>query len=251
MKKIEINLHINPKTYVKNPVTTDLGKKILENSVILIDELGLEDFSFRKLAIRISSTESSLYRYFENKHYLFIYLLNWYWEWTSTRIDLKLINVKEPEEKLKLIIRTLIDSSMKNADSPFIDEEILHRIVVREGTKAYHHKLVDTENEYGFFLSYKTLCKKISDVIIELSHNHQYPKTLASTLVETANNNLYFAKHLPRLTDIKEEKDPEVINDDLFYILHHLAMSSIKNRNENQVENKPKVNGNKIELLNL
>mgnify|MGYP000217732782 CR=1 FL=1 len=251
MKKIEINLQINPKTYVKNPVTTDLGKKILENSVILIDELGLEDFSFRKLAIRISSTESSLYRYFENKHYLFIYLLNWYWEWTSTRIDLKLINVDDPKEKLKLIIHTLIESSMKNADSPFIDEEILHRIIVREGTKAYHHKLVDTENEYGFFLSYKALCKRISNVILELDKNHKYPKTLASTMVETANNNLYFAKHLPRLTDISEAVDSKKMNNNLFEILYHLAISSLQNKSDEQGKKGVKINGRKLKLSNL
>lgn len=227
---MEIKLNINSKIFVKDPITTSLGRKIIENSVILIDEIGLEDFSFRKLANRISSTESSVYRYFENKHYLFIYLLNWYWEWTSTRIDLVLININDPEEKLKLIIKTIIESSTKNADLPFVDEEILHRIVVREGTKAYHHKLVDTENEYGFFLSYKALCKKIVNVILELNPKHSYPKSLASTLIETANNNLYFAKHLSRLTDIENNGNRESINGSLFNILAHLAFSSIETK---------------------
>lgn len=113
MKKIGINLNINSKIYLKDPTATKLGRRIIENSVILIDNLGLEDFSFRKLAINISSTESSVYRYFENKHYLFIYLLNWYWEWTSTRIDLSLINIDDPKEKLRRIIKILIESSTK------------------------------------------------------------------------------------------------------------------------------------------
>jgi AcrR family transcriptional regulator len=227
---MEIKLNVNSNTFVKDPISTSLGKKIIENSVILIDDTGLEDFSFRKLANRISSTESSIYRYFENKHYLFIYLLNWYWEWTSARIDLGLININNPEEKLIIILKNIIESSTKDADLPFVDEEILHRIVVREGTKAYRHKLVDTENEYGFFLSYKKLCKKIANIILELNPNHSYPKSLASTLIETANNNLYFAKHLPRLTDI--ENDSTTINKNLFNILAHLVFSSIQNEHK-------------------
>jgi AcrR family transcriptional regulator len=248
MDKIKVNLNINSKLYLKDPVTTELGKKIIKNSVSLIDELGLDDFSFRKLARKISSTESSIYRYFENKNYLFTYLINWYWEWTSTRIDLSLNNIKDSTKKLKIIIKLLIEASLYNADTEFVDEEILHRIVIREGTKAYHHKLVEEENKYGFFLSYKALCKKISLVILELNPKHNYPKALASTLVETANNNIYFAKHLPRLTDVKfNEKDnnPNKINEQIFDILYHMATSSISHKLTKKA--KPiKLNGNKI-----
>jgi len=229
MKKINVNLNINSKLYQKDPLSTDLGKKIIEQSVSMIDDMGLENFSFRKLASEISSTESSIYRYFENKHYLFTYLINWYWEWTSTRIDISLNNITTPDDKLKTIIKILVEASLYNADSAFMDEEILHRIVIREGTKAYHHKLVDTENRYGFFLSYKALCKKISLVILEINPQHRYPKALATTLIETANNNIYFAKHLPKLTDVKE--NDEVANGDInkqiFDILYHLACASI------------------------
>lgn len=40
-------------------------------------------------------------------------------------------------------------------------------------------------------------------MISELNPKFPYPRALASTIVETANNNLYFARHLPRLTDLK------------------------------------------------
>lgn len=229
MNKINVKLNINSKLYLKDPLSTDLGKKIIESSVKMIDELGLDNFSFRKLANKISSTESSIYRYFENKQYLFTYLLNWYWEWTNTRIDISLNNINDAQDKLRIIIKLLVEASLYNADTAFMDEEILHRIVVREGSKAYHHKLVDTENQYGFFLSYKALCKKISLVILEINPDHSYPKSLASTLVEAANNNIYFAKHLPRLTDVKqnEAEDPKYLNERIFEILYHLASASI------------------------
>ena len=38
----------------------------------------VEEFTFRKLAQKINTTEASVYRYFENKHRLLIYILAWY-----------------------------------------------------------------------------------------------------------------------------------------------------------------------------
>ncbi len=225
---ITLGFNINEKTFIKDPINTDLGRNILTNSILLIDELGLEDFNFKKLSRKIQSTESSIYRYFENKHYLFIYLINWYWEWTSTRIDVAILNLTDPEMKIKNIIKTLIEASFMNVEVPFIDEEVLHRIVVREGTKAYHHKLVDDDNMYGFFLSYKSLCKKISQVFLELNRNYKYPKSLASTLIEVGNNNIYFAKHLPRLTDIEMTDDIDVMKKNLFEMLYSLVISNLK-----------------------
>jgi len=215
---------INPNLYLKDPTSSDLGKRILENGLIYLDEVGLEEFSFRKLAIRISSTESSIYRYFENKHYFFVYLMNWYWEWMSSRIDMKTQKITDPLKKFKKVIALLIDSTKTDNSTPFIDEEILHRIVVREGTKAYHHKLVDNENGYGFFLSYKTLCKKIGAIISTLNPDYKFPLAMASTLLETSNNNIYFAKHLPRLTDVKEGKG---MKSSLTNLLLDISMTSI------------------------
>ena len=95
MTTININLQINDGLYLKDPQMTPLGQKILQHSVLLIDELGFENFTFGKLAKLISSTEASIYRYFENKHKLFVYLLNWYWEWMRFRIDFNTMNITD------------------------------------------------------------------------------------------------------------------------------------------------------------
>ena len=79
----------------------------------------------------------------------------------------------------------------------------MHRIIIAEGSKAYHTKLVDKENREGFFLNYKKLSKKVAEVIREVNADFPYPHTLASTLFEMANNHIYFAQHLPRLTDVE------------------------------------------------
>ena len=53
-------------------------------------EIGFESFTFKKLAAKIESTEASVYRYFENKHKLLIYLVSWYWNWVEYRLDMEI-----------------------------------------------------------------------------------------------------------------------------------------------------------------
>lgn len=228
MKPFFVQLEINPNLYLNDPQQTKLGRKIIEQSVLLIDEIGLEQFNFKKLAETISSSEASVYRYFENKHHLFVYLLNWYWEWMIARIDLNTLNIIDPKRKLRVALGIIVDTANKNMTIEFVDEEILHKIVVREGAKAYHHKLVDVDNEDGFFLAYKRLCNKIASIITEVKETFRYPKALASTLVETANNNLYFARHLPRLTDLKEEGEEQNLNEQVKEMLEFFCFGLIQ-----------------------
>ena len=63
-----LKIQVNSKIYVKDPETSTLGKKIIEHSILLINEIGFEEFTFKKLGELIGSNESSIYRYFENKH---------------------------------------------------------------------------------------------------------------------------------------------------------------------------------------
>ncbi len=199
---ITIQIKLNDKLYLRDPQDTKLGRKIIQYSILLIDEIGFEEFTFKKLAERIDSTEASVYRYFENKHLLLVYLLSWYWEWVKFRIEFNTANIADARERLRIAIETLLESSRPNPSIDYVDEEILHNIVIAEGTKAYHTKQVDKENKKGFFLTYKSLCRTIADMITEINPNYPYPKALASTLLEMSNDQVYFAKHLPSLTDI-------------------------------------------------
>lgn len=238
MDPLIVHLTINPNLYQKDPQKTELGKKIIEHSVLLLDEIGLEQFTFKKLAEIIGSAEASIYRYFENKHQLFVYLLNWYWEWMIIRVDLNTLNVSSPAERLAIALAVIVDTAKRNTTIEFVDEEILHRIVVTEGAKGYHHKLVDEENQGGFFLSYKKLCGRIADLILEINAQFPYPRALASMLVETANNNLYFAQHLPRLTDLdgKDDQLSDQIKEMLEFFSFGLLYCS-KTSNVNALKN--------------
>ena len=62
-----IKIEVNKKTYVKDPESSDLGKRIVEHSILMMHEIGFDAFTFKKLGDRIGSNESSIYRYFENK----------------------------------------------------------------------------------------------------------------------------------------------------------------------------------------
>ena len=199
---VSIQITVNSDLYIRDPQGTKLGKKIIEHGILLIDEIGLENFTFKKLAERISSTEASIYRYFENKHLLLVYLLSWYWEWMKFRIDFNTMNINDPKEKLRIIIKTSVDSIRLSTPAEYIDRDALHRIVLSEGAKAYHIKEVDEENKKGFFLTYKTLSKKIAEIILEANPKFPYPNALAISLLEMSNNHIFFAQHIPSLTDV-------------------------------------------------
>lgn len=206
---VSIQMKLNEKLFLRDPQDTRLGKQIIEFGILLIDEIGFEGFTFKKLAERIGSTEASVYRYFENKHLFLVYLVSWYWEWMRYRIDIRLTNVEDPREKLKIAIQTLVDSTQASSSVSFVNSETLHRIVISEATKAYHVKNVDEENREGYFLSYKGLSHKLASIVKEIDPRFPYPNSLASNLLEMASHHLYFSRHLPSLTELKGEGDEE------------------------------------------
>lgn len=204
---ISISIQLNEKLYLRDPQETKLGKRIIQHGILLLDEIGLEAFTFRKLAERISSTEASIYRYFENKHLLLVYLLSWYWEWMRYQIEYNVNNIDDPREKLRIAIATMVNASKPNATIDFVDEDILHRLVVAEGDKGYHTKEVDIENKAGIYLTLKRLNSVVAGIISEIDPEFPYPRALASTLQQMSKEQLYFALHLPRMTDITIDKD--------------------------------------------
>jgi len=204
---IEIRISLNEGLYLRDPQKTSLGQQIIKHSILLIDEIGMEAFNFKRLAKRMSSTEASVYRYFENKHMLLLYLVSWYWEWVGFLMDINTMNVDDPERKLKIILHTLVASHKENPSIEYVNESVLHRIIVAEGSKAYHIKEIDKENKEGFFLNYKKLVTKISSIITAINPKFPYPNALATNLFEMTNNHIYFAQHLPKLTDVKIKDD--------------------------------------------
>jgi AcrR family transcriptional regulator len=203
----QIGIKVNDKVFLKDPESSDLGKSILEGSIDLIDEIGFEAFTFRKLAQRIGSTEASVYRYFESKQRLLIYLTCWYWRWLDYRLVLATTNIESAEERLTRALNTLVMQVEEDSDFSHINEVKLNRIIISDSSKAYLNKHVDEENKEGFFMDYKLLVQRVSDIILEINPAYKYSHMLISTVIEGAHLQRFFADHLPRLTDVVEGED--------------------------------------------
>ena len=151
---------LNEHLYLRDPQRTELGQHIISKSVEMIDRLGFEQFTFKKLAEEIESTEASVYRYFENKHRLLHYLISWYWSWLEYKVDIAIGHLKTPHEKLRACLQTIAEEKKYDPTFEFVNEEALYRIVVDELDKTFLTKWVDADNKDGLFLSFKSLCKK-------------------------------------------------------------------------------------------
>lgn len=197
-----VQLQVDPRLYLKDPMSSELGERIVEHGILMLDALGLEEFTFRKLADRIGTTEPSVYRYFRSKHRFLLYLTSWYWNWMEYRLLIATVNVVSPEERLRLALRELTQPIRKDESTPRIDEAALYRVVVAESSKAYLHRLVDDENREGLFRSYKRLCRTVADMVAELDPTYRYPVALVSTVVESSHMQKHFAEHLPSLTEV-------------------------------------------------
>ena len=221
-----LTFRLNDNLYLRDPQATELGRSIISSGIELLDKLGFEEFTFRKLASEIGSTEASLYRYFENKHKLLIYLIDWYWTWLEYRIDYQINNVKDPTERLKICLVKISEEKTNDPDFAYVDERALERIVSAEFEKTFLTKQVDTDNKEGLFLPYKSLCKKIAAVIREVNPAYEFPHSLASTLLLLVKQQLYYAQHLPSLSDIKY--DPKKQSKKLYVFLESLVLKTIE-----------------------
>lgn len=203
-----ISIAINEKLYVKNPETSNLGKKIIENSILLIDEIGFENFTFKKLGDRIGSNESSIYRYFESKHKLLLYLSSWYWGWMEYKLVFATNNIASPLDKLKKAIAVVTEKIEDDYTTTHINESILNKIIIAEFTKTLLTKEVDQENKIGFFLVYKRVINRIIEMIVAVNPEYQFAKSLASSIVEGALHQHFLKDHLKTITNCNEIISP-------------------------------------------
>ncbi len=203
-----LKIPVNEKIYVKDPETSDLGKKIIQNSIILIDEIGFENFTFRKLGEQIGSNESSIYRYFENKHKLLVYLSSWYWSWIEYKLVFATNNINDPFEKLSKAIVIVTEKIEDDLSTRHINESVLNKIIISEFTKILLTKEVDEENKEGFFSIYKNVINRVIQMILEVNPMYSYPKSLASSIVEGSLHQHFLRNHLTRITDCNQEITP-------------------------------------------
>lgn len=203
-----LKIGINKNLYLKDPESSDLGKKILDRSILLINEIGFENFTFKKLGMDINSNESSIYRYFENKHKLLLYLISWYWGWKEYQLVFGTNNISDPEEKLEKAIGILTKSVENDSQTSHIDEMILNKVVVNEYSKSYLTKEVDRENKEGFFEINKRLVFRLKEIILAVNPDYPFASSLASTVLEGALHQHFLKEHFPSLTECGDNVSP-------------------------------------------
>jgi AcrR family transcriptional regulator len=207
-----INFKVNPSIYLKDPESSDLGKNLLKTSIKLIYELGLELFTFKKLAAEMGTTEATIYRYFENKHRLLLYIINWYWSYMEYLVEFKLQNVNSKKEKIKIIIELLTNEPPPDHHISGFNYKQLYEIIISESSKVYIIKDVAEINKDEVYKPFKDLCARIAQVIKDYNSRYQYPNSLASTILETAHDQKFFSKNLPRLTDVAKKASDNYSN---------------------------------------
>jgi len=212
-----IKIGINEKIYVKDPESSDLGKRIVEHGITMIDEIGFEAFTFKKLGTRIGSNESSIYRYFENKHKFLVYLTSWYWGWMEYRLVFATNSISDPREKLTKALELVSLAPDEDLHFSHINEVLLHNIVVNESYKSLLTKEVDIENKEGYFVIYKRMVTRISEMIKGVNPSYPYPSSLASTLLEGIMHQHFLKDHFKTLTDCNQEVKPNEFFADLIF----------------------------------
>lgn len=220
---VKLRFELPEKLCLRDPQDTKYGHRLLSHSVELLDELGFEAFTFKKLAASMESTEVSIYRYFENKHLLLLYLNCWYWEWVTYLIDINTLNIEDPKERLSRAIHFMIHATTESQLCQYVNEGKLFQIIMKESTKTYHIASVDEENKYGFFLPYKNLVSRITSIIESIDPNFPYARSIGSTLFEMINSQLFYAEHLPRLTSLSKKETVHQLEK----MVNHFAFAAL------------------------
>ena len=187
--------------YLKDPESSELGQNIIKNSIELIDDMGFEAFTFKKLGIQIGSNESSIYRYFESKHKLLVYLSSWYWSWLEYRVVMATYSLGEPLAQLNRAIEIIAEEVKEDSNFTYVNEVALNRIIVSESSKSFLTKTVDQENKAGNFESYKRLVQRLVNMIQGACPDYPYAKSLSSTLVEASLHQHFLRVHFKSITD--------------------------------------------------
>ena len=203
-----LKIAVPDKIFIKDPESSDLGRRIIEHSILLIEEIGFDSFTFKKLGAKIGSNESSIYRYFESKHKLLLYLTSWYWAWVEYQLVFATFNMPDKKEQLFKGIEVVTKTIEEDQAFSHINEVVLNRIIINEYSKSYLTKEVDSENKEGYFVVYKRLVNRLSDMIVNVNPNYEFPSSLASTIVEGALHQHFLKEHFSSITNCDTEVTP-------------------------------------------
>lgn len=147
----------------------DDRSRIIDEAVLLISEVGYENFSTRRLAARLGISPMTLYNYFENKEEIVKATIDDAYSKTLAAIQNELKEYFESGEKCPLkgfieIGRRLKDFSMKYP-------KMYALLFMMDLRPFYHYSLIKERYEYAF----QKMAERLLDKSIEEElHRHIY-----------------------------------------------------------------------------
>lgn len=212
-----LHLRPDPVLSLKDPEATELGRSMLTEGLALMNGIGLEAFTFRKLADRIGCTEVSLYKYFPNKQRLLQYYFQLYWLWLRHLCGRHAERARTPREGLERSVEAICGVWPRPLPSLQLDPHALRRLVIEEGMKSYLHKNVDDDNARRLFLPYKELSAFVAERITDCRADVPWPRSFATTVIEMAHSLPFAMEHLPSLTELSSRKDLKLLAQHLLH----------------------------------
>jgi len=194
--------------FIKDPETSVLGKNIITQGMELIHEMGFDGFTFKKLGTHIGSNESSIYRYFENKHKFLLYLSSWYWAWVEYNLVMETHSITDPKEKIIQAVTVLTRKVDNDSSNTPINLVLIHKIMISEFSKSFLTKSVDQENEQGLFVAYKRVHSRLQGYIKVANPSYNFSASLANTILAGVLQQYYYKDHFPSLTDCSDINEP-------------------------------------------
>lgn len=189
--------------YNKDPQSSTLGQNLLKESAKILAEEGFDTFTLKKLAQNIQTTESSVYRYFDNKHRLLVYHVNFYWDWLVNQVEITCCQTgMSGHTAIYKVFEIMCFPGNYSWPSEQIDYECMHKILTHQSVKAYFSQHVDLENREGAHIALKKLVNQMGLWLSEDLKEFEFPKTLVTTLLNAVMMQPFYAEHLPSLTEL-------------------------------------------------
>jgi AcrR family transcriptional regulator len=216
----QLNIQLDESLYLKDPMGTEVGHELVRTGAELIAHDGLESFTMKKLATELGSPESTVYRYFQNKNQLMLYISSWYWSLLEWKIAFATANLSDARQSLDKALQVL-SGGTEEVQTAIVHEQLLNKIVIRESFKSLHICAPNTESCERFFGAYLNLTQRLAELISNVHRAYPMPKALAVTLIETAHYQQFLQHFIPALTEVR------VDNHHLQKLLHHIAFKAL------------------------
>ncbi len=185
----QLRLEVPAELFIKDPFSSELGAKIVEAAIQLINKIGYEDFTFKKLALSCKTTEATIYRYFHSKQQLLAYLCALYWSYTTLIIELEGEKLNSNSKKqLGSLLQILSNNvELKSLSNTLLIEE-LFRLVIKQWPKVNH--LDGEQNTYlnDAVNAYKKVTQLFANVLHTIQPKLRYSLVYADTIVMAIHN---------------------------------------------------------------